>query len=121
MPSLLKGQSIIDLSFRRNTELSPAFLPPCLSQVKLLAQPVGPYQWISLSSQASSSDLGILHPPLGNGSNSFALSQTGVGKTNTSEADDGEIAGADLGQEGGGQLGVTDGAQGDSHLIHTYL
>ena len=73
--------------------------------MKLLAQHVGPYPLISLASQAPSSDLWILHLPLGNSSNSFALSPRGVTRINTSETADGQIAGADLGEEGGGQLG----------------
>lgn len=77
--------------------------------MKLPAQPVGPDLLIYLlSSQASSSDFGILYPPLGNASEGFALSQRGVARINTPETADGEIAGADLGQEGGGQLEVTD-------------
>lgn len=52
------------------------------------------------------SDLWILCCPLGNISNSFALSLRGVTRINTSETGDGEIASADLGEVGGGQLGV---------------
>lgn len=72
--------------------------------MNLLAQHVGPYPLISLVK----SDLWILHPAPGYSSKSFALSRKGVTRINTSEPADGEIAGADLGEEGGGQLGVTD-------------
>jgi len=75
---------------------------------------------ICLACPAPSSDLWILHPP-------FTLSK----RINTSERADGEIAGADLGEEGGGHLwgGLqmlhlplnTREALSASHLIQAYL
>lgn len=63
----------------------------------LLAQREGPYQLISL---ALSSVLWILHLPLSNCSNSFALSLRGVTRTKTSEAADGENCRCGSGEAG---------------------